>query len=94
MLILLNLSVDFPSPQGGTSTTGNVARDCLTNKRNFLWWATSSIDPIHRAIAPSELIQTNLSVILRLVNSNEKINTLKLEELCKETYEFFLIKFP
>ena len=52
----------------------------------------SSIDPFHKV--PLELIQTHLSVILRLVNSNEKINKLKLEDLCKETYEFILIKFP
>ena len=85
------MRLDTPSPYGGTSSTGNVARDCLMDKRDFLKWATSSIDPIDRASL--DVIQTHLSVILRLVNSSENINTLKFEELCKETYEFILTKF-
>ena len=33
--------IDLPSCDGGTSSTGNVARDCFNNKRDFLRWATS-----------------------------------------------------
>ncbi|KAI6651130.1 hypothetical protein LOD99_5481 [Oopsacas minuta] len=40
-----NFSVNIPSSQGGISTTGNIARDCFSNKRDFLTWATSSINP-------------------------------------------------
>ena len=35
--------IDLPSCDGGTTTTGNVARDCFTNKRDFIKWATSTI---------------------------------------------------
>ena len=42
---------------------------------------------------PLQLIQITLFVIPRLVNSNEKIHKLKLEELCKETYEYIQSKF-
>ena len=86
-----NISVDIPSSHGGTSTTGNVARDCFMNKREFLKWATCSIDPVHQPTL--EIIQTNLSVILRLVNSGDQINCDKLEELCKGTYKFIISKF-
>ncbi|KAI6646261.1 hypothetical protein LOD99_9345 [Oopsacas minuta] len=87
-----NFSVDIPSSQGGTSTTGNIARDCFLNKRDFLTWATSSINPSDKISL--EKIQTNLSVLLRLLNSGDLINCDKMQELCKETYEFILIEYP
>ncbi|KAI6659904.1 hypothetical protein LOD99_14244 [Oopsacas minuta] len=40
-----NFSVNIPSSQSGISTTGNIARDCFLNKRDFLTWATSPINP-------------------------------------------------
>ena len=93
-LILENcsFSVDIPSSQGGTSTTGNIARDCFMDKRDFLKWATSSISPSYKPLL--EKIQTNLSVVLRLANSGDLIQCDKMEELCKETYEYILVEFP
>ena len=87
-----SLKIDIPSSQGGTSTTGNVARDCFMDKRDFFRWATSSINPIDKPTL--KIIQNDLSVILRIVNSKDYINSNGLENLCKETYETILIQFP
>ena len=40
------------------------------------------------------VIHTNLSAILRVYNSNHEINVDNLEELCKTTYQTFLVDFP
>ncbi|KAI6655695.1 hypothetical protein LOD99_1835 [Oopsacas minuta] len=92
LLVKCSFSVDIPSSQGGTSATGNIARDCFLDKRDFLKWATSSINLSDKPLL--EKIQTNLSVVLRLVNSGNLINCSKMEELCKETYEYILVQFP
>ena len=39
-------------------------------------------------------LQTNLSVLLRIFNSNQAIDKDKLDSLCKETYESILTDFP
>ncbi|KAI6654000.1 hypothetical protein LOD99_11470, partial [Oopsacas minuta] len=87
-----NFSVDISSSQGGTSTTGNIAQDCFLNKRDFLTWVISSINPSDKISL--EKIQTNLSVLLRLLNSGDSINCDKMQELWKETYEFILVEYP
>ncbi|KAI6660737.1 Dna-mediated transposase [Oopsacas minuta] len=92
LLVKCSFSVDIPSSQGGTSTTGNIARNCFLDKRDFLKWATSSINLSDKLLL--EKIQTYLSVVLRLVNSGNLINCSKMEELCKETYEYILVQFP
>ena len=86
------LKIDQPTNDGGTTSTGNIARQCFLNKNDFISWVTTMIpndlrDPISR-------LHTNLSVILRIYNSNQAIDTEKLENLCKDTYEFILITFP
>ncbi|KAI6651056.1 hypothetical protein LOD99_5633 [Oopsacas minuta] len=44
---------------------------------------------------PIRTLQTKLSVLLRVFNSNQAIDTDKLDSLCcKETYESILIDFP
>ena len=40
------------------------------------------------------MIHTNLSVILRIYNSDREINTERLDDLCKDTYESIVIHFP
>ena len=87
-----NFSVDIASSQDGTSTIGNIARDCFLNKRDILMWATSSINPSDKVSI--EKIQTNLSVLLRFLNSGDSIDCDKMQELCKETYEFILVEYP
>ena len=32
------LRIDQPTPQGGTSSTGNIARQCFSNKSDFITW--------------------------------------------------------
>ncbi|KAI6658322.1 hypothetical protein LOD99_15591 [Oopsacas minuta] len=86
-----NFSVNIPSSQSGTSTTGNIARDCFLNKRDLLTWATSSINPSGKISL--EKIQTNLSELLRLLDSGDSINCNNMQ-LCKETYEFILVEYP
>ena len=49
---------------GGTSSTGNVAKDCFNNKRDFLRWATSTIAPEDKEKLIT--IRTNLGAILRV----------------------------
>ena len=58
------LHIDIPSCNGGTSSTGNVARSCFHNEKDFITWATSSLLPEDKTSIA--LIQKNLSVILRL----------------------------
>ena len=50
--------IDLPSCDGGTRSTGNVARDCFNNKRDFLKWVTSTIGPEN-----TEKIQTSTQTL-------------------------------
>ena len=43
---------------------------------------------------PTRTLQANLSDLLRIFNSNQAIDTGKLDSLCKETYEYILTDFP
>ena len=90
--IKCSIRIDIPSSQGGTSTTGNVARDCFRDKIYFFRWSTSTINPIDKPVL--KIIQNNLSVILRIVNSKDHINCHGLENVCKKTYEISIIHFP
>ena len=83
-----SIRVEIPSSHGGTSTTGNVARDCFMSKREFLKWAACSIDPVHKSTL--EIIQTDLSVSLRLVNSGDQINS---DNCAKEHINSSLVSF-
>ena len=92
LLLKTGLHVDIPSCDGGTSSTGNVAQSCFHSEKDFIRWGTSSLLPEDKySIA---LIQKNISVILRLYNSSSKLDTLKLDNFCKETYQFILKEFP
>ena len=86
------LRIDQPSSDGGTSSTGNVARQCFSNKNNFILHASTLVPvEIRDELA---LVQNNLSAILRIYNSSHEIDTEKLETLVKETYELILTAFP
>ena len=84
--------IDQPTSQGGTTSTGNFARQCFSNKREFITWVFSLIPPEFRDNIG--IIQMNLSVILRIFNSNQEVETDKLDILCKQTYELILTTFP
>ena len=91
----INISIDAPSVQGGTSTTGNVVRRCFTRKddtvQDFLYWVLTVIPQENHQKIPK--IFNNLGAILRLYNSNRKIDTEGLDNVCRETYESILINF-
>ena len=50
--------------------TVNLARDCFSNKRDFLRWATSTFTPEDKKLIT---IHTNLSAILRALNGIHKL---------------------
>ena len=76
--------IDLPSCDGGTSSTGNIARDCFNNKRDFFRWATSTIGAEDKE--KFRIIHTNLGVILSIFNSSHKLDISKLECICKDIY--------
>ena len=86
------LKIDQPSKDGGTSSTGNIARLCFSDQKNFLYWIQTMLPANqHESIG---MILNNLSVILRIFSCNRKIDTNELDTLCKETYEYILTHFP
>ncbi|KAI6661279.1 Dna-mediated transposase [Oopsacas minuta] len=55
------MKIDQPSSDGGTTSTGNVARNCFLDKNQFLYWVPlANISPtLHKLLAhSSELIRT------------------------------------
>ncbi|KAI6651332.1 Dna-mediated transposase [Oopsacas minuta] len=91
----LSISIDTPSVQGGTTTTGNVVRRCFTRSddtvQDFLYWVLTVIpQETHQVVTT---IFNNLSAILRLYNSNRKVDTEGLDNVCRETYESILTNF-
>ena len=92
----LNISIDQPSAQGGTSTTGNIVRQCFRrgddDKEDFLYWILTFVPS--EAKTHVATIYNNLGAILRVLNSSRKIDTRLLETVCKETYEIIIQHFP
>ena len=92
----LNISIDQPSAQGGTSTTGNIVRQCFRrgddDKEDFLYWILTFVPS--EAKTHVATIYNNLGAILRVLNSSRKIDTRLLETVCKETYEIIIEHFP
>ena len=43
---------------------------------------------------PIKIIHLNVSVILRIFNCGQAIDTDKLDKVCKYTYEFIVVEFP
>ena len=86
------MKIDQPSSDGGTTSTGNIACLCFLDKNNFLFWINSLIPLEHHDAL--KIIHINLSVILRVFNSDEEVNTERLAVLCTETYVSIVISFP
>ena len=80
------MKIDQTSSEGGTTSTGNIARSCFMNKNNFIKWILTLI--------ASEFRDTNISAILRVFNSSRQIDTNKLSTLGKYTYEFIITELP
>ena len=87
LLEKLSIQIDCPSPQGGTTSTGNVARSCFQrfddSKKDFFYWIITLIPCEYHL--PLGFIYTNLAVILRIFNCDELIDSDKLSTLCKDT---------
>ena len=86
------LKIDQPDPRGGTTSTGGVARRAFSNDTKFIECILPLIDTEHRD--PLLKIHTQLSAILRIVNSDREINTQEFGILCTNTYLFILDYFP
>ena len=75
----INIKIDFPSPERGTSTTGNVARSCFQRvedcRKDLYYWITTLIPFEHHI--PLGIIYTNLAVVLRVFNYDERIDNEK-----------------
>ena len=76
----LNIIIDIPSTQGGTTTTGNVVRRCLIrkddNEQDFLYWI---LTVILSKFKPHIIeIHTCLGVILCIYNSSKRAKTEEL----------------
>ena len=69
------LRIDQPTSDGGTTSTGNIARQCFGNKNEFIFYVSSLIPSEFRD--DISIIQTNLSAILRIFNSSQEVNTEK-----------------
>ena len=91
----LSIKIDYPTSQGGTTSTGNVVRSCFQRKndsaRDFLYWVTTLVPEEQRLLTS---INTYLSVILRIFNSDERIEIEKFTTLCRDTYELIIVSFP
>ena len=76
--------------KGGTTTTGNVARRLLHSKasRDLI---VSSLPDDHRD--KISFLGQQLSTILRVMSSKEKVNVDKYKNLCYSVYIFLLQKF-
>ena len=82
----LSIKIDCPSPQGGTTSTGKVARSCFQrfddSKKDFFYWIITLIPCEYHLLLG--FICTNLAVILRIFNCDELIDSNKLSTLCKD----------
>ena len=82
--------------QGGTSTTGNVARICCIrhkeNQHDFLTCILTILKENDHdyIITPHE----NLAVILQVMNCSQKVDIPQLDFHCMFTYEFIICKYP
>ena len=92
----LNIIIDIPSTQVGTTTTGNVVRRCLIRKddkeQDFLYLILTVIPSKFK---PNIIeIHTCLGAILRIYNSSKRVNTEELANVCSNTYLSILREFP
>ncbi|XP_063677373.1 uncharacterized protein LOC134813500 [Bolinopsis microptera] len=96
MLEQTGLKIAFPDStgNGGTTTTGNVARRLLfdTSTREILLQLVPE-----RKRGPLREVMKRLAVVLRVISSTRRLSAQKAEDLesfCKETYKLILITFP
>ena len=76
------LKIDKPCPDGGTTSTGNIAREGFLNKNKFISFTTMIPDNLREDLFT---FLTSLSVLLRIFICNKAVQTDKLDTLCKDT---------
>ena len=86
------LKIDQPTSDGGTTSTGNIARQCFLNKNDFINWVATLIPSEFRDTI--SIVHSNISAILRVYNSSQAVETEILDALCKDTYELIVVTFP
>ena len=86
------LKIDQPDRRGGITSTGGVARRAFSDDQSSLKVSLPIIDTEYRD--PLSKVHTQLSVILRIVNSDSKINTQEFGSLCTNTYLLILEYIP
>ena len=86
------LRIDQPDPKGGTTSTGGVARKAFSNDSKFIECVVSLVEIEFSGILSK--LHTLLSAILRIVNSDRRINTEEFGNLCTDTYLLILDAFP
>ena len=86
------LRIDQPDPKGGTTSTGGVARKAFSNDSKFIECVVSLVEIEFSGILSK--LHTQLSAILRIVNSDRRINTEEFGNLCTDTYLLILDDFP
>ena len=86
------LKIDQPCSEGGTTSTGNITRQCFLNKHNFNELVSTIIPSKYRNSLKE--IHKQLSVILRVFNSDKEIDAEALNIFCKHTYESISVEFP
>ena len=92
----LNVRIDFPTSQGGKTSTGSVVRASFQrmndDNKDFSYWISALIPcEYHQSLT---VIYTNLVVILLIFNSDERIGNEKFTTLCRDTYELIIQTFP
>ena len=81
--------MDTPTSKGGTSDTGNAAKEFFSHK----------LIPVFKAHFPAEQVEDmiklhkNLSIILRVISSKRQVDFQRLKSTCTETYIHLRSKF-
>ena len=86
------LKVDQPDPKGGTSSTGNVARKAFSDECKYIDCVLIVVENQHRPALSR--IHSHLAAIQRIFNSDRRVETEKLGNLCRTTYLLILDSFP
>ena len=86
------VKIDQPDPRGGTTFPGDVARRAFSDDTEFIECIFPLTDTENRD--PLSKVHTQLSAILRIVNSDRKINTQEFGILYTNTYLLIVEYFP
>ena len=86
-------NLPFDQPRGsGTISTGNMARIFLSYKKPCFSIALSFVPLAFKVILSQ--IHMNLSAVLKIANSNERLNVERFRVISQNTYIMILENFP